>query len=357
MSRFTNPVPISEKETASLLIKQAFEKPNEYAVKYKVIHNDNIFINIGKRKPFPIHAQEWISAPLQDNNSKIDHERVLCVHGWLDNSQSFSKLAPLLAERYPLHIIAYDDAGCGHSAWKEFSNYPPLETSVDILKIVSALGWNNENGKLPHFIGHSRGAVCSMFFAASFPEYIDRLILIDAIGIHTRQEMNSALTLRKAALKSDQFDNYSLRIFKDEEEAALKLMNDYGYGMTLDSARRLVSGQLIKCEGGYSFSYDRNMIKPSTSVYYEAQVLSFVASITCPVMLLTPKSHSILEGLEDKAYQRFKILNQRKNVESRFRVCNGNGHHFHLNEPESCVGHILDFISLKDSPSNLPSKL
>src|SRR5258705_12818297 len=73
------------------------------------------------------------------------------LHGWLDNADSFDRLAPLLPE---LDLVALDFAGHGFSSHRPAGvHYTSLLDVQDVVAVANDLGWEQFN-----LIGHSMGA-------------------------------------------------------------------------------------------------------------------------------------------------------------------------------------------------------
>jgi len=94
------------------------------------------------------------------------------LHGWLDNANTFDRLAPLLPE---LNLVAVDFAGHGLSDHRPPGvHYHSFTDIQDVMALAGQLGWEKFS-----LIGHSMGASISSELAATFPERIERSILID----------------------------------------------------------------------------------------------------------------------------------------------------------------------------------
>jgi len=103
---------------------------------------------------------------------------ILAIHGWLDNSQSFFRLAPLLAAEGH-EVIAIDLWGHGLSPHKsEHESYHYLEWISDLNEIVDSMLGEEKITLMGHSLG---GSIC-LNIAVLFPEKIEKLILLDAIG-------------------------------------------------------------------------------------------------------------------------------------------------------------------------------
>jgi pimeloyl-ACP methyl ester carboxylesterase len=147
-----------------------------------------------------------------NNSSKI--RRILCLHGWMDNCRSFHIFAPSLLNQ--LHALSNDESVStttstattkatstelvaldltGHG-WSDHQSLdaPPVLLSGSIYYIAEAvrqLQWlhttesvdNNDSvtKTLPSFtlVGHSMGAAISCIYAATFPEQVQKLVLLE----------------------------------------------------------------------------------------------------------------------------------------------------------------------------------
>lgn len=110
---------------------------------------------------------------------------VVLQHGMRDHAYSWSWVAETLAERF--HVIAPDLRGHGDSDWSPDRNYTLPAFVIDLAQIVDTL-------KLPRFglIGHSLGGQIALRYAASFPDRVSNMLLIEAVELPLiRQEQQS----------------------------------------------------------------------------------------------------------------------------------------------------------------------
>ena len=116
-----------------------------------------------------IHANTWgvFSSPART---------VFLVHGLSANGMCWAAFGPELAER-GWFVVAPDLRGRGFSDKPAHGYGTPLHAN-DLLAIADQLGVDRLN-----LVGHSLGAVISMFLAAIHPERAGRLVLVDAGGV------------------------------------------------------------------------------------------------------------------------------------------------------------------------------
>lgn len=108
--------------------------------------------------------------------------RILCFHGFLDNCRTFHLLAPYLVSRLEnVELVALDFPGHGLSSHKSLDSPPMMvinETCYHMREACRSLQW--EDGFI--LIGHSLGSIIAVIYAASFPEQVQRLVLLDGYG-------------------------------------------------------------------------------------------------------------------------------------------------------------------------------
>ncbi|QUM76576.1 alpha/beta hydrolase [Moritella sp. 24] len=121
---------------------------------------------------------------------------LLAVHGWLDNAASFIPLAEELKRSLddgslPYQLIAIDLPGHGHSDHKG-NHYNFIEWVEDLYQIIQTQHWG-----VVSIVGHSMGAMISSIFAATFPELVNRLVLIEGLGAISAEAEQTVSQLRK----------------------------------------------------------------------------------------------------------------------------------------------------------------
>jgi len=256
--------------------------------------------------------------------------KLLALHGWLDNAASFDRLAPLLCEYF--HIVALDLPGHGRSAhrppglWYHYVDY-----LGDVLATADALGWQRFG-----LLGHSLGGAVASMLAGVEGERIERLLLIEALGPMSLPAEQTLAHLRRSLGERGQIG--TLRVFANEEEAAQVRVRGNGLlSLSRDAAMALIARGTMAVAGGVSWSSDQRLTLTSPTRYTEEQILSILAGITAPTLLiLAEPSPPFLSAA---------MISSRSAAVPGIRVARIPGsHHLHLEEPQPVARAILDFV-------------
>lgn len=237
---------------------------------------------------------------------------VIALHGWLDNANSFARLAPKL---HGLRILALDMAGHGHSDHRPpGAGYGLPDYAHDVLQVAQQMGWQTFS-----LLGHSLGAIVSVIIAGALPERISRLALIDGL-IPPLGEPEGAAQRMGAALQAQLAVSSKRKpVYADSDRAVQARMKGL-VAVSRDAAELLAQRGLMPVPGGYTWRSDSRLTLPSPSRLTRTQALSFVNAVRCPAQLVVAE-----EGMlaQDKA-----LLDS---VPFAVTVLRG-GHHLHLND-------------------------
>ncbi len=114
---------------------------------------------------------------------------LLLLHGIANSSDTWSRVAPLLSERFT--VIAPDLLGHGESSAAPRGDYSLGAHASGARDVVTALGHERVT-----VVGHSLGGGIAMQYAYQFPERTERLVLVSSGGLG--REVH--LVLRAASL-------------------------------------------------------------------------------------------------------------------------------------------------------------
>lgn len=317
-----------------------------------------------------IAAQQWYAKanPLEDREGETRTRNILCLHGWLDNCRSFSRLGPALAERLTrtdtdgiqvtntdVNLVAIDFLGHGLSSHKSLDGPSILlsESAFYVSEAIEKLGWWKEdksnkrkklddgtaastttspNNNVPFtLIGHSMGASVACVMAACFPERIDRLVLLDGAGPLARPADGIAKHIR-SHIERRQAGNAKLvmesRIIYPSVDVAVRLRRKTATGLpgnqylSVEAAKEMIlRGSEIDDEGRVKFLHDPRLRWPSAHYFTAEQTEALYKDIQCPTCLLRAEDGWPVE--EEKAERLIQILKPKV-----MKTLRGS-HHFH----------------------------
>jgi pimeloyl-ACP methyl ester carboxylesterase len=266
-----------------------------------------------------IAAREW---------GPSDGPPVLALHGWLDNSATFDRLAPELPE---LHLVALDLAGHGRSQHRHPSVIPHfIDWAPEMVAAADALGWGRFS-----LIGHSMGAGISTLVAGAFPDRVERLVLLEGVGPLAADASRAPKQLASAVDDEGRVATASRKVFPDFDAAVAARIRDSD--LDREAARVLVERGTEKNEDGVRFTHDPRLRTRSRTRLTEDQALAFLAGITCPVLAVRA-----LQGWpfpEEIVVARLAMIQNLETAEIE------GGHHVHLTHPERVAPLINRFFS------------
>ncbi|WP_167854761.1 alpha/beta fold hydrolase [Mangrovimicrobium sediminis] len=240
---------------------------------------------------------------------------VLALHGWLDNAASFARLAPLLDRHF---ILAIDLPGHGQSAWRSVdATYQIYDDLPQLHALLEHLGWER-----CALLGHSRGAIMSVLYAASFPERVSRLVLLDGLVPQPTPEAEFSGQLRQFVLERARYLSRQQSVYPSLEKA---ISVREAYGLPPEAARLIVPRNLVARDGGFCWTTDPRLRGASAIKLSVGQIESALAAVAAPALLLLAENG--LGGAQMENY-----LAQREHLRHASLVKLPGGHHFHLEE-------------------------
>jgi pimeloyl-ACP methyl ester carboxylesterase len=284
------------------------------------------------RIPLPeltVAAKRWGAS-----SEAVPRARVLAVHGWLDNANSFDAVSPGMED---FELVALDLPGHGRSEHRVHGPYHFIDQVADVIAAADALGWRRFS-----FLGHSLGGSIGAIVAGTLPERIESLIMIESLGPLTETVEGSPKRLARSLEVEAKKRTRKKRVYPSHEAAAEQVV--LATAMHEASALRLVQRGLERSGDGWVWSADPRLRVNSRLRLTEAQVHAFLAGIRCPSLLITAtKGYTGDASLLRARFERFESIE---------RVELPGGHHVHLDAAAEVVPHLRRFIL--DATSGAP---
>lgn len=207
-----------------------------------------------------------------------DQPPVVMLHGWLDNALSFARLAPELTARGD--VWAVDLAGHGLSDHRPAGqSYLLVDYVADLVELLE----RHFEGPVD-LVGHSLGGIVSLLSAVSFPEKVRKLVMIDSLGPITKPPEETVSQLRKGILKrlsgSAQSAGYP------DLDAAAAARSGGRNPLSAETARLLLSRNLVRTDSGYQWRTDSRLRHPSMMVFSEQQALACLAALEAEALVI-----------------------------------------------------------------------
>ena len=212
---------------------------------------------------------------------------VLALHGWLDNSASFTPLAPKLEG---VRLIAVDLAGHG------LSQHRPRGFSYDVWHYVEDLVDIAEALRLVRFglIGHSMGGVISTMAAASvFKEQLSTIILIDGISPTPRLPAEAPLSLAQyIEQRRTPAEQLTVARYRSKKQA-IRARAIGQYKVSRASSELLVDRSIRQEGDDWLWTSDPRLKLASPTRFTLEQSLSFIQAVQCPASVVYARAGEI----------------------------------------------------------------
>jgi pimeloyl-ACP methyl ester carboxylesterase len=273
-------------------------------------------ISLLLRDGMTLAGQRWTYHGGDDGtNTMTAKNKILALHGWMDNSASFHYLAPHLVHKLggKAELVALDLPGHGLSSHKSLDG-PSTLLSEGVYYVVEALhqlGWNigddsPSTSPVPHrtdscggggvtIIGHSMGGGIGLVCAAAYPEHVDKLVMLDIYG-PLPGESDKSVTLIRSHIEARRKGARPNRVYPTLEQAiqTRQLTATKAPGkqwLSIEAATEMVHRATTRVQDaqgkeGWSFRHDTRLLWPSMQNLMPEQIDSIMKSVECPTCIL-----------------------------------------------------------------------
>lgn len=272
-----------------------------------------------------------------------DNPVILMVHGWLDNVASFNGLAAFLAEQY--YLIAVDLPGHGLSDHlPEGIQYHFLEMVMDLSGLCRHLEQKQMCLPVERVLGHSMGGSLLLLLTALRLNNIQFCISLESFGPTTMASESAIVDTLAKATHAKYHRNVRPPAEYSDLGAAVEARLKGGFSMTRAAAEILCQRNMMQSDSsaGFQWRTDARLRRPSMVRLTENQVLAFLKSLSCPVLVIQTEQ-GLLKHLQTLKHRIAAV------EFLKYHQISG-GHHAHM---ETQVGEIaqllLDFLNVKVS--------
>lgn len=264
-----------------------------------------------------------------------ENEIIVLVHGLLDNAGSFDNLIPLLSEKFCYVCVDLP----GHGLSSHIHESIPIHTVDYALSLGVVFDYFKREKYI--LLGHSLGGQICIFFTMLYPNYVSKLLTIDALAfqpIYPNFYVKKLLSHHDIILGSkstkSKIKSYTY------EECVDKIVESRSHGCFNRKGAEPLVKRMIKetSEGRYTFNFDRKLrmfLSPCANHDNIIELYEKVP-IECPFMIVMNDEFSF-------SLLFVKIYNYLKGRSVPIHIVKGH-HDNHMTHPEKISGYINDFL-------------
>uniref|UniRef100_A0A8B9BJZ0 Serine hydrolase like 2 n=1 Tax=Anser brachyrhynchus TaxID=132585 RepID=A0A8B9BJZ0_9AVES len=277
---------------------------------------------------------------------------VLCLHGWLDNANTFDRLIPLLPKDH--HYVAMDFSGHGLSSHRPAgSPYHFLDYVSDVRRVAAALQWRRFT-----LMGHSMGGAVAGMFCFLYPEMVDKLILLENLGFLLAPEDTEAW-LKSKRMVIDRLLSLEARQQAPKArspEAALQRLLEANRHLTAEGGAILLQRGATETPAGLVYNRDMRVRRQSRESLTVEQCVKLLQKIQDRVLIVLAQDGLLVpHKLESKNHFVIALREAfERTLKEHIQLVEVPGSHFvHMNEPEVVSGIISNFLAAHNTRARL----
>ncbi len=259
---------------------------------------------------------------------------VVLVHGVRDHCRTWDDLVVRMSRIGDFHFVAPDLRGHGDSDWVQGSGYRYFDYIYDLQQLIE----QNDFGPV-WLVGHSLGGAIAAFFAGVFPHLVSKLILLEGIGLWSREVADAGIAaqIREWSQQNSELAGREPRRYPSLEiayermqQANPQLTRDQAFHLTLHGAVQLEDGQ-------YGWKYDQYTYNFMGVGLTTDEIKELWTNITAPTLLI-----NAVDGLANRTGQDGTLQYFRQG--SLHDLANA-GHWIHHDAPEEVTDLVGRFLN------------
>jgi len=270
---------------------------------------------------------------------------VLGLHGWLDNANTFDKIAPMLPA--DIYLVCLDFSGHGRSSHLgPGAIYSRMVFIMDVKYAVEHLGW-----KTCSILAHSLGAMVAIGFTGIFPWKVEQLALLDIIyhpPINFEQHWDNLSHLIETFQQLDRRE-LSQPLYLSKKDALSRAMDGHQNLLSEDSARILLERGTATAPAPQNelvyFTRDHR-VRLENLLPHAFHFQEFIEYVTTKLNVDT------LFILGETSYIKVTEYGKQQALRTMYMNCRSvkivtvdSGHHLHLESPEEVAKHLYKFFN------------
>jgi pimeloyl-ACP methyl ester carboxylesterase len=207
---------------------------------------------------------------------------LLLIHGNRDHAHNWDWTAARLQDRY--HIVAPDLRGHGDSQWSAGSMYAPAEFVYDIAQLV------HQQQLAPlRVVAHSLGGNIALRYAGTYPEDVERLVVIEGWGgiVRGHQRPHAPERMRAWIQTQRSLAARQPRRYATLDDAYRRMLEANPH-LSAEQARHLtIHGANQNEDGTYTWKFDNYIHASQVLDLPSEDVRELWRNVACPVLLVT----------------------------------------------------------------------
>lgn len=254
------------------------------------------------------HYREWPNPGVQ---------ALVLLHGFTGHARSWESFATAMQEKY--HVYALDQRGHGDSAWTD--DYSADAMVEDAHRFVTALG-------LKQFVllGLSMGGRNAYQFAATHPEEVERLVIVD---IGPAIAATGATRITSGVRAND--------VFASPEEAVAAGRAGNPRADEAELQHRTRNNLMLQEDGTWTFRYDKALRTNNLPRPDAGDAWAMLPKIKAPTLLIRGDLSDVLAP--EVADRMLKEI-----PDCKFALVAGSGHSIPLESPKGFLEAVRTFL-------------
>jgi pimeloyl-ACP methyl ester carboxylesterase len=179
------------------------------------------------------------------------------------------------------------------------------------------------------------GANCASLLAGTFPERIERLVMLEGFGVPFWTPDQAPEKLAQHIQERAQIARPA-KAFDTMEEVVERIRRDHPHASET-TRLRMASARVRQGEDGrWRWKYDPRLRWPNPLMYLQVQFEAFWKRITCPTLQVLGAESSFLAWLTPDSFASIPQM--------RGAVMDRAGHALHIDQPQATAEIVRDFL-------------